>query len=70
MSGERKVPRISSKYMLLDVEKGRRALEKYLRKVGPIPVVIHATIVDAFGSDDGTSIEFNCDVERLETRHD
>lgn len=53
---------IRSTYMLLDVEKGRKALAKRLAKDGPVRVLIEAEIVDPFGSDDGTSIEFNCNV--------
>ncbi len=53
---------INSTYLILDVMKGRKALARRLAKNGPIRVQIVADIVDPFGSDDGTSIEFNCDV--------
>lgn len=56
------VPRIKSTYALLDVMAGRKALAKHLAKHGPVRVTIEAEIVDPFGSDDGESIEFNCEV--------
>jgi len=60
-----KPPRIKSNFALLDIEQGRKALVKHLAKHGPLPVMIEAVITYPFGSDDGTSIEFNCDVVRL-----
>lgn len=61
-----KVPKISSSYAILDVERGRKALAKYLKANSGLPVIIHATITDQFGSDDGCSIEFNMDVVKVE----
>lgn len=57
-----KPPRITSSYAILDIEKGRKALVKYLEKHGPVPVLIEAIITDPFGRDDDVSIEFNMDV--------
>ena len=58
-------PRFKATYGILDVEQGRKALAKHLRTHGPQEVVIYATITDPFGSDDGTSIEFNMNVSRV-----
>ena len=58
-----KAPRITSHFALLDVEKGRKALLKHIAKHGPVPVTIHGVIDCAWGGDDGTSIEFSCDVQ-------
>lgn len=63
-----KAPKISSSYAIIDVEKGRKALEKYLRENGKLRVTIEAVLTDPFGSDDGTSIEFNADVLSIEVR--
>lgn len=66
MSGGGKVPAFKSVYGILDVEKGRKALAKHVNRVGPVPVIIHAIITDAYGGDDGTSIEFNMRVSKVE----
>ncbi len=58
-------PRFSSTYGLLDVEKGRKKLASHLKRHGPVRVLIEAEITDPFGSDDGTSIEFNMNVTAL-----
>jgi len=58
-------PVIKSTYAILDVMRGRKALAKHLAKHGPVKVLIEATITDPYGSDDGDSIEFNCDVQRV-----
>lgn len=55
-----------SDFALLDVKTGRAALERRLKKSGPIPVRVYATIDYAHGSDDGTSIEFTCTVKSVE----
>lgn len=57
-----KRPRIKSNYAIIDIEGGRKALAKYLRENAGVPVVIHAVLTDPYGSDDGTSIEFNAEV--------
>lgn len=59
-------PRFKSTYGMLDIETGRKAVAKHLKTKGAIPVIIHAVLTDPFGSDDGTSIEFNMDVSRVE----
>jgi len=63
-----KPPRITSTYLILDVMKGRKKLAKYLAASGGagLPVIIHATLTDEFGKDDGDSIEFNANVTRVE----
>lgn len=63
-----KPPKIKSSYAILDVETGRKALERHLKQHGGVLAVIHAVITDPHGSDDGTSIEFNCDVMSVELR--
>lgn len=60
-----KLPRIQSTYGILDVMRGRKKLAKHLAKHGPVRVTIEATITDAYGSDDGDSIEFNMDVQSV-----
>lgn len=50
---------------MLDVEKGRVKLASHLKMVGPVDVVIYATLTEPFGSNDGTSIEFNMNVTRV-----
>lgn len=57
--------KFQSDYGMLDVMKGRKALAKHLKKKGPVRVLIEATLTDPFGSDDGTSIEFNMDVAKV-----
>jgi len=61
----RYLAKIKSTFAILDVMKGRKALAKHLAKHGPVHVLIEATITDPWGSDDGDSIEFNCDVSRV-----
>ena len=65
MSDQRNWPRIQSTYAMLDIMRGRKVLAKRLKKDGPARVLIEATITEPFGSDDGTSIEFNCDVHSV-----
>jgi len=62
----KKPPRISCTYAIVDVERGRQALAKYLREHGGLPVVIHAVLTNPYGSDDGVSIEFSADVTKIE----
>ena len=45
--------------------RGRKALARQLAKHGPVRVLIEATITEPFGSDDGTSVEFNCAVHSV-----
>lgn len=61
--------KIDSTYALLDVKKGRRKLAgrvERLKEGEGIPVVIHGRIVSRWGNDDGTSIEFQVDVDSCE----
>lgn len=51
-----------STFGILDVERGRKALRKRIKKDGPIRVYIEADITGPFGGDDGTSIEFELDI--------
>jgi len=63
-----KVPAISSDFSILDVKKGRKALEKLLGiRNGDyhVPVTITGFIKCAWGSDDGRSTEFAVDVTDL-----
>lgn len=60
-------------FALLDVMRGRRKLaammppgSKHLPKSERIPVTIHGYISHQHGGDDGTSIEFGVDVERVD----
>ena len=63
--GSRELPRLQSTYAILDIMRGRKALARQLKKDGPVRVLIEATITEPFGSDDGTSIEFNCAVHSV-----
>ncbi|OWQ97978.1 hypothetical protein [Sphingopyxis witflariensis] len=57
-----KRPKITSAYAIVDVMKGRKALARHLAKHGPVRVTIVAELTEPYGSDDGTSIEFNANV--------
>jgi hypothetical protein len=59
------VPKFTSTYAILDVMKGRKNLARHLDRDGPVRVLIEATITDPYGQDDGTSIEFCCDVHSV-----
>jgi hypothetical protein len=61
-----KPPRIKSTYAIVDVMQGRHSLARYLKANVGLPVIIHAVLTDPFGSDDGTSIEFNAEVSKIE----
>jgi hypothetical protein len=68
----KKPPALKSDFALLDVKGGRGALFKalgYTRKDGPmlIPVTITGYLVGAWGSDDGTSQEFEVQVTGVKT---
>jgi len=65
-----KPPLISSDFAIVDIKKGRNALAKYLRENARLSVVIHATLTEPYGNDDGVSIEFNADVTKIEVAHD
>ena len=65
--------KLTSRFALLDVEDGRKQLAKRmppdfkpLPKRERIPVVIHGWISCRHGVDNGTSIEFGVDVDRVE----
>jgi hypothetical protein len=65
--------KLQSTFALLDVMRGRKALDKLmppgsqsLPKDKRIPVVIHGYISHRHGSDDGVSIEFGVDVTNVE----
>ena len=65
--------KIKSTFAILDVQNGRKLLAKRmlpgsrsLPKGERIPVVIHGWISHRHGNDDGTSIEFGVDVDRVE----
>lgn len=51
----------TSDFAILDVKRGRAALEKRL-KCGPLRVRVEMAIDRPHGSDDGTSQEFSCTV--------
>lgn len=54
-----------STFALLDVMAGRAALEKRLKKAGPIKVRVEMTVDYAWGNEDGTSQEFSCTVHSV-----
>ena len=57
-----KFPKIQSDFAILDVKRGRFALERYLKKEGPRTVTVVMQLNYAAGRDDGESIEFAADV--------
>lgn len=59
------VPKFTSTYGILDVMKGRKKLAKHINSHGPVLVMIEAILTAPYGSDDGTSIEFNMDVHSV-----
>lgn len=71
MSKTPTLPAISSTFALLDVQKGRAALEKIVANSYRIPVVIVGYIQNGrsgVGHDDGISREFSIDVESVVMR--
>lgn len=66
--------KLKSTYALLDVERGRRRLEKifsngkggYGKNRERVPVIITGYITHQHGDDDGVSIEFGVDVVSVE----
>ena len=54
-----------SDYALLDVKRGRSALEKRLVGGGKVRVLVEMTVDYAYGSDDGVSQEFVCSVRSV-----
>lgn len=54
-----------SDFALLDVKSGRAALAKRIEIGERIPVVIRGVIRKQWGNDDGTSIEFEVDVDSV-----
>lgn len=61
--------RLCSKFAILDVKRGRVGLAKALLQ-GPVEVVIRGRITRAHGHDDGESVEFSVDVDRVEALDD
>lgn len=61
---------ISSDFAILDVKAGRGALRKHFDAPFPshIPVVIHGSITNVWGNDDGVSREFTVHVESVEVQ--
>lgn len=66
--------KLNSTFALLDVMHGRRQLEKKIasdKKAGRqtrIPVTVTGYITGQWGSDDGTSIEFEIDVKAVKVK--
>ena len=67
--------KLSSNFVILDVENGRQALAKHFTKRPPVgecpeklrvPVTITGYIDDAWGDDDGISQEFSVQVDRVQ----
>lgn len=61
-----KPPRITSTFAIIDIERGRTSLVKYLRANPGLEVNIRAVITDPYGRDDGDSMEFNAEVLSIE----
>lgn len=63
--------KLESDFALLDVMRGRKALKKFLEKNPQgLKVTVEMTITRPWGSDDGTSIEFECNVTKLKVHND
>lgn len=63
--------KLESDFALLDVMKGRKALRKWLKKNPQgLKVTVDMVILSPWGSDDGTSIEFECNVTKLRINND
>ena len=54
------------KYAFVDVTNGREELQKFVLSGNKLPVKITGDIVDVVSHDDGTSIEFQLNIETLE----
>ena len=59
-------PIFTSDFAILDVMKNRRALERYVKKYGPVRLIVTMDLTYPAGNDDGTSIEFCADVQAVE----
>ncbi len=57
--------RLCSGFAILDVKRGRVGLAEAL-EYGPVEVVIHGRITAVYSGDDGESVEFSVDVDRVE----
>lgn len=53
---------LNSEFALVDVKKGRRKLAKRVLAGERIPVIFRGFIVSQWSQDDGTSIEFEIEV--------
>ena len=60
--------KLQSDFAVLDVKLGRKLLRHSLKKNGPgsVSVIIHGTIEEEHGGDDGVSQEFGINVTRVE----
>ena len=56
------LPDITSNYAILDVEKHRLTLDRHIKQHGPVRLTAELEVTGPFGSNDGTSMEFNCNV--------
>lgn len=56
---------IEGRYCILNVKKGRKNLEKAVKK-SPIKAVVYLIIYEA-GNDSGVSTDFYCGIEKVET---
>ena len=56
------IEKLTSNYAILDVEKHRLTLERHIKKNGPVRLTVELEVTGPFGRNDGTSMEFNCNV--------
>jgi len=63
-----KAPEISSSFAILDVKKGRRALERMVNSGHRFKAKIEMVIDSKNSGDDGVSIEFSGEVIRVEIK--
>jgi hypothetical protein len=59
-------PIFTSNFAILDVERNRHALERYVKKHGPVRLIVTMDLIYPAGNDDGTSIEFCASVQAIE----
>ena len=63
-----RVPPFKSNFALLDVETGRKALDRYISKGNKVRIVAEIEIDHVWGNCDGISQEFGCTVKSVRVK--
>ena len=58
--------KLQSDFALIDIRRGRKKLLNHVKKGGKCYVVVRGFIDSEHGNDDGTSREFNMEVEEID----